>query len=1077
MDNLEDSATTDMGPFNLGTSTLLAASKDTVSKPNHSTRYDPLGQLLDSDSDSDNEDNAPTKDDARSPHGSPLPEQRKSPVQMSAVARLAAAARRRAQEASGENGPLSFDSDSSDDAIPARMQTTLSAPMRVHSDTDSDPTVSDVASPPQADKGTLEEPAGKKNPKKHRPRAKEGSKPRAASKAAMALIHEESARLIRETAVAVNPMDFTRVLELDDFFAKFDTMALQRTQEPRKKRNIAAALAKSTSHKASLVQYDSDGDDYELEIVDNCATPMPNNPIVRNGRKGLAIPKTSQKQQSGEGGLASRGKLESILKYGSQPIHLTAGQTSGLQGMQRTDGSRALKDLNNALLDAMYSERTTGPKPARTVAPMNEEPDNMDASGSMDGQSSSEDEAQDEDDSDEDDDVDMEEERGSVVVPRKNRAVVVSDDDDDSNDDIQPAKATTEDIRAKPESKAKFLSMFKMPAAKPATGTISKPATGTRSKPTTTTTAKSTTATTAMAAPPPKTAEPVPSNYSRPNEQNEDSITTGSQDPLYLLSSQVDQINTQDSLLMTPDPLPNNVDDIMGLGTQLALDSDTHIFESQQSQIESTGHIPESEAVPTQLTQQPTQPTQATQLTAKAGDAFSSLPTLVRKALVPSQSHQEDAAQADDEPVSVSPLPLPTNTPDVMAQSPDMAVEHEQSAEDSLLSMPKATSGGRRFIRRHTNKTEGKLSRTKKREIRTEFIEAEAEEGESTDSDNEAGAVRHGKFDWGEAPPKSKPAGPDDDEEEEDDLDMDTDEEEAALLADPMINNEVVEDRKADQAIRDLHRQQDLEQDEQDIQDLVKDINTGRLRNRANGGRTGFALADDEDYNDRQTRAERMEERLRQRRKLQAREIHDTNLAEIAKNPETAAFAQAALMRPATHRGGGYQSGNDDPDDDGLLVGTDVFDLEERVDDHAIASTVQSHLVHTHRRIDSDVESDNEGAPRGGAASRIVGPTDGSQSSAAANTSFYDLDGGDLDGDLFASVSVEKLIVRRKTLMAAASSAPDTAGNAGGAQRAAGAWPPQMHGPRPVLKRPGVMLAGATTKRSNAHSKGREPNQ
>ncbi|KAJ1781996.1 hypothetical protein LPJ59_006922, partial [Coemansia sp. RSA 2399] len=369
----------------------------------------------------------------------------------------------------------------------------------------------------------------------------------------------------------------------------------------------------------------------------------------------------------------------------------------------------------------------------------------------------------------------------------------------------------------------------------------------------------------------------------------QDESITGSQDPLNLLSSQVDQLNTQDSLLMTPDPLPDSIDDIMGFGTQLAIDA--HVFGSQQSQADTVDRAVENEST------QSTQPTQPTQLTAAdGGDALSSLPTLVRKALFYGQGG--GAEHVDDVSISGTPLPadisasisidipadMPANVPDDVQRLSDMS-DHEEAVE-ATSSLPKATSGGRRFLRRHNHhdrNKKSKLSKTKKQAIRTEFVEAEAEEGESSDSDNESG-VRHGKFNWGDAPPTSKP----DDDDDDDELDMDTDEEEAALLADPMINNDVAEDRKADQAIRDLHRQQDLDQDEQDIQDLVKDINTGRLRNRTNGSRTGFALAE-EDYIDRQTRAERMEERLRQRRKLQAREIHDTNLAEIAKNPETAA--------------------------------------------------------------------------------------------------------------------------------------------------------------------------------------------
>ncbi|KAJ1663215.1 hypothetical protein EV178_005189 [Coemansia sp. RSA 1646] len=1136
----EPENTTDTGHFNLATSTLLSASEDVAAKPGYSKKYNPLDQLLDSDDDSDNESketatklvpvtatsvpstvnkqkDSLSEEAALSTASSPAPEHRKSPVKMSAVARLAME-RRKAQALSGG---LSLSDSDSDDAggvqTPStKRQISSFASMRVNSDSDSDPEFTSVTKQQGQDtsdgsiKVTKEATTTKKKERRPpKPKGEDGGKARAASKAAMAMIHEESARLIRETAVAINPMDYTQPLELHDFFAKFDKMMVQRTQGTRRMRNIAAALAKSNPKGASVVQCDSDGDDYELDIVDNCATPVPNNPMTNNRKMKSPVLKTEDKVSVNKGG-----ELESILKYGSQPIHHTTGQSSELRGMRRTDGSRALRDLNNALLDAMYKDEKTGPKSAKVTVDkaaitVKEEiygayGSDKDADVAMDGETS--DDSEDQDSSAETDDeqesggesgdeaVINEAKGSSIFMPRKHRAVVVSDDDDGDGDgddeemDVANQQApNTKDAPAKPttSSKSKFLSMFKMPAPKPAT---------------TSTTPK---------APPPRTGpdplrEPQQSSYSMTSEQNEDSIT-GSQDPLYLLSSQVDQINTQDSLLMTPDPLPDNVDNIVEYGTQLAIGSDAHrIFASQQS---------ERDATATQSTQamQPTQgmqSTQSTQLTADAvadgGDAFSSLPTLVRKALVLNQGNQETMGYADDAATSDTSLPLPLNAAESRPQLPEVA-QHQETTEASSP-LPKPVTGGRRLLRHHGNANKtydpanssktSKLSRTKKRAIRSEFVEAEAEEGESTDSDSEAGGVaRHSKFNWGEDPSTNNKAD-DGDDEGDDDLDMDTDEEEAALLADPMINNEVVEDRKADQAIRDLHRQQDLEQDEQDIQDLVKDINTGRLRNRSavGGGRTGFALADDEDYNDRQTRAERMEERLRLRRKLQAREIHDTNLAEIAKNPETAAFAQAALMRPSTH-GSGYQSANEDTDD-GFLSGNDAFDLEEHVDDHAIATTVQTHLSRMHRRIDSDAESDNEGGKQsplvvadkrgsgvrastgggggGGGGRRIVGPakdpTDGSQLSVASTSSFFDFGdedgGGDLDGDVFTSVAVEKLIVRRRTLMTASSGA-----DAGSSSSVNGAWPtPQMRGPRAMLKRPGVTLAGTSTKRVNASS-------
>ncbi|KAJ2546456.1 hypothetical protein GGH95_006843, partial [Coemansia sp. RSA 1836] len=305
------------------------------------------------------------------------------------------------------------------------------------------------------------------------------------------------------------------------------------------------------------------------------------------------------------------------------------------------------------------------------------------------------------------------------------------------------------------------------------------------------------------------------------------------------------------------------------------------------------------------------------------------------------------------------------------------------------------------------------------------------------------------------------------DESDEDEDDMDSEEEEAALLADPMINNEVDENEsEGDEAIRELHRQRDFDEDEHNIQTLYNDITTGALKNRVSRNRTGFALADEEDYNDRQTRAERMEERARMRRKLLAREIHDKDLAEIAKNPETAAFARAALMRPPPPSSalGSSSSGTavGDPDGDEMLMlpGDDAFELEEIVDDRHVAMAVQQQLMRTRMRVDSDDDEDmsaplSRHATAGGgriAGGRLLGS---SSSQTSAKTDSLPLD--DEDGDAFSSVSVEKLIVRRRTLLA--SGKEDSVFSANGSRASS-----------LLLKRPGTALLNAAAKRLNVAS-------
>ncbi|KAJ1728444.1 hypothetical protein LPJ72_005469 [Coemansia sp. Benny D160-2] len=1109
--------------LNLGTSTLLDSTEET-SRPKHSNKFNSLDQLLGSDDDDDDDSNneandtavsrpaAPTIPDTSAEHPLSIPQsastRRKSPAKTSAVARLAMA-RRMAKKVS-ENDPSSSDSDDNNVVVrtPAtKRQVASFASLRIDSESESESATPsterkaplDVSNTKPADE--TKPPADKKKQQRRRRRQQqqqqqqpkpkdpdaEAAKARAASKAAMARIHEESARLIRETAVTVDPMEFTRPLELGGFLARFDEMVGHNAYFHLRRKKINAALARAGSSAvkvAGLLQHDSDGEDYELSIVDNDGDG-PSGALIPE--KAVAPKPLQQSRQEAGGG----SQLESFLKHGSQPIHLTMGNTAESHGTQRTGGKHALRDLNKALLDAVYAKETAAPqKPQKRAVRISgaaaaldveaeDDGDDGDAGSGSDADvamgSDGETEDEDEEDlvgSDGGDDA-MEAEEPAAAISRKIRAAVVSDDE---NDGPQPGEAAAAAIE-KPAaaSKAKFLSMFKMPVAKPTTATANSgrsEADGSLPRP-----------------------EPPRPDLSMPSAQGEADMLTASQDPLHLLSSQVDQLNTQDSLLMTPDPLPqqNSQDSVMDFGvgpTQLfpSMDdaADARLFGSQQHPSDpAAGREPGGAAdlTPQQSQQQP--PTQAMQLTAQltvatadatedgSGDGDSVLPTMVRRALgVPDQQGSDESIDngiAGDDDNIKTPLHSPALPRNAEPQSSEDGGE-EESVDGLPQRAGNAVPGGRRYIRRgggnraaagdRAGKGDGRLSRTKKRAIRTEFVVAEAEEGESTDSDGEAGdRGAGGKFNWGEGASSGTKASRQNNSDEEEE-ELDTDEEEAALLADPMINNDVAENREADQAIRDLHRQQELDQDERDIRDLAKDIATGRLRNRAaaGGGRTGFALADEEDYNDRQTRAERMEERLRQRRRLLAREIHDASLAEIAKNPETAAFAQAALMRGAAlGNGGGGDSADESrggyagTDDDGFASEADGFELEERVDDHAVAGAVQRQLARMRRRADSETESDdNEG---GGAGSRIAGPPRAASAAAAGSLPLYDA-----DGDMFTSVSVERLIVRRQTLMASSSSLSGADG-----VRQSGAWP----APRTVLKRAGPALVGASTKRAN----------
>ncbi|KAJ2523641.1 hypothetical protein GGI11_001367 [Coemansia sp. RSA 2049] len=1126
MDGPEIASAVDL---NLGTSTLIDSTEET-SRPKHSNRFNPLDQLLgsddgdDDDDDSNNEENdtavsrpaAPIIPDTSAEHSLSIPQSastyRRSPAKTSAVARLAMARRMAKAKKVSENDPSSSDSDDNDDIVrtPAtKRQVSSFASLRIDSESESE---ADSATPSTERKAPLdvsntrpteetEPPADKKKQQRRRRRRQqqqqqpkpkdpnaEDTKARAASKAAMARIHEESARLIRETAVTVDPMEFTRPLELGGFLAKFDEMVGQKAyfHWRRKKINAALARAGSTVKVAGLLQHDSDGEDYELSVVDDDGDG-PSGALKANK---AVVPKTLQQRKQEAGGGS---QLESILKHGSQPIHLTMGNTAESHGTQRTGGKHALRDLNKALLDAVYAEETAASqKPqkravrisdaaALDVKAENDGDDDDDAGSGSDADVAMGSGGGTEDEGEEDlvgsdgGDEAMEAEEPVAAISRKIRAAVVSDEEDDGPQPREAAAAAAEPAAA---SKARFLSMFKMPVAKPTTNTNTNTNSGR-----------------GEANGPLPRPEPQQPALSMPSAQNEADMLTASQDPLHLLSSQVDQLNTQDSLLMTPDPLPQqgSQDSVMDFGvgsSQLfpSMDdaSDARLLGSQQHPSEpATDREPGGAAdlppqqkqhrgqqqPPTRSTEQETQLTaQLTAATADAtqdgsGDGDSVLPTMVRRALgVPDQQGFDgsidngiasDSNSSNGSGNSSSKASLHSPVPPRSAEPQPSADGGEEERVNGLQQRPgNAVRGGRRYIRRgggkraaaggdSTGKGDGRLSRTKKRAIRTEFVVAEAEEGESTDSDAEAGGRgAGGRFSWGGGPNSGTKASRQNSsagDEEEAEEELDTDEEEAALLADPMINNDVAENSAADQAIRDLHRQQELDQDERDIRDLAKDIATGRLRNRsaaAGRGRTGFALADEEDYNDRQTRAERMEERLRQRRRVLAREIHDTSLAAIARNPETAAFAQAALMRGAALGSGGdsadeSRGGCADADDDGFASETDGFELEEQVDDRAVAGAVQRQLARMRRRADSEPGPDDSEAA--GAGRRIAGPPRAAGDAAA---------GGGLDGDMFTSVSVERLIVRRRTLMASAS-------------------------PRTALKRAGAALAGASTKRAN----------
>ncbi|KAJ2715726.1 hypothetical protein H4S00_004763, partial [Coemansia sp. D1744] len=205
-DNAEPPALLD---FDMGSSMLLhdAPSNDAVphTTPKVVSKYDPVAQLMQSDSESSDSDirksiRAPSPHDTHDVDSGTdeKPQRKRKPLNRarfvkkadSVVGRLAP--RRRAIDSDSSS------SDSDSVAKPSRMAKAKTPKENSDSESDANPEVnpnSIIANP----------------------------KPRMASAAALARIHQESERLIRETSVHLDPLDFTSRLILSDFYVKFDS--------------------------------------------------------------------------------------------------------------------------------------------------------------------------------------------------------------------------------------------------------------------------------------------------------------------------------------------------------------------------------------------------------------------------------------------------------------------------------------------------------------------------------------------------------------------------------------------------------------------------------------------------------------------------------------------------------------------------------------------------------------------------------------------------------------------------------------------------------------------------------------
>ncbi|KAJ2612587.1 hypothetical protein GGF44_006085, partial [Coemansia sp. RSA 1694] len=339
--------------------------------------------------------------------------------------------------------------------------------------------------------------------------------------------------------------------------------------------------------------YESDSGDYEVEIVDDDDDIAPSSlgPSTLSPLHGKSPAASLNPRRS------NKADLDSILDYASQPLHSSSSSAAGCR-RPPTDGPMGLKELNGALMRAMYKQDEEALKAtasSRDVAitvdlVKNEEQDESSScedddecsgeSGDDDGDvgSGSEGELEDIDD---------------VPSPRIRRrpAAVISDDDDDEDEPVapaarplleperkarQPARDGSAGVGSSNKDKAKFLGMFKMPAAK---NTAAAAATAKHQ------------ARPAALSPPHlasiETASPAPHQSSFPEIP-----VSASQDLSYLFPSQYGMVSdTQDSLLLTP------AEDMRdGGGRQYDSVMDT--------QMSSVGHL---ESFPEYLVTQPTQ--------------------------------------------------------------------------------------------------------------------------------------------------------------------------------------------------------------------------------------------------------------------------------------------------------------------------------------------------------------------------------------------------------------------------------------------------------------------------------------
>ncbi|KAJ1945408.1 hypothetical protein GGF37_001715, partial [Kickxella alabastrina] len=681
------------GGFNLGSSSLLSAfartEDDSAAVKKTPAPYDPVAQLLglDSDSDSDNEADKLQKTTTRPSVASLFIDRPVAAIKLTAnrkdgeeekelkakikkkrkflnvsrfalekgvkkdsvVGRLSLSRRpKKIDDSDNDNG-----SDQREDSPELTNQRRTLINMRIDSDSDAD---SDLDRKPVI--GETVAPEEKLQPQKGQ------RKERAASKAALANMHRETERLIRETAVRIDPLDFTKRLTMEDFFIRFDIHTKPRSHSPSRTPSPPPRVSPPLATRQPMrFCYDSDSGEYDVEIIDE----RPREPA-------MVMPMPSPPPQSPPPQITPTvvdvDGLDAILSYASQPMH--SSRSLYTPGIKRTDGPLALRDLNSALLSAVYKkdldakiasekkvrkseiceesvkfveESEEEPELQAKSEPQDEAGEDMEVDGDYNSGSASgigEDTDPELDLNEESAEEDSEDEanEGATQSRRTPRTAVISDDEDDAP--LPPAPAVT---------KTKFINMFKMPQ---------KPLSKTPRSPT-------------------------------PEPQLSERDVSASQDLPYMLSQIEGVVNTQDSLLLTPDAaLKYDRSYSLTYGGQQYMEQ-THPTQSLIEQTQSTQPT-QPLTLPTQELMGQTQATQPMEFSQVAADSYM------------------DRSPSVDMKGESQPAELARHRPGRLVRRSELPSKQQQ-------------------LRR--------IKKSKRRHQQSEFIEAEAEEGESSGSDAE----------------------------------------------------------------------------------------------------------------------------------------------------------------------------------------------------------------------------------------------------------------------------------------------------------------------------------------------------